>query len=258
MMKQPSAPSVLAVIPARYGSTRFPGKPLALLPDGRPMIVHTWERVCDTPGVHRVVVATDDERIAAVIRQAGGEAQLTQAHHPSGTDRCWEVASHYPEMDWVVNVQGDEPGIDRDAIQAALAVLAQQPQVDIATLMTPLLVSDPAYTDPNAVKVAVSAFNDATNAVTPHYRALYFSRAPIPYVRVQPAQPMHYRHMGLYAYRRNALASFVSAPPALLEQVEQLEQLRALALGLVIGAAVVAKAPRGIDTPQDLAAWFDS
>ncbi|MDH4378953.1 MAG: 3-deoxy-manno-octulosonate cytidylyltransferase [Vampirovibrionales bacterium] len=241
--------SVLAVIPARYGSTRFPGKPLALLADGRPMIVHTWERVCQTPGVDEVIVATDDTRIQAVVVAAGGNAVLTSSHHPSGTDRCWEVAQPLTQFECVVNVQGDEPCIDAGSIQAALDVLHQQPSIDIATLITPMAEGDGAITDPNAVKVVISPLSSNLS----HVKALYFSRSPIPYHRTTEAAMPYYRHVGLYAYRRKALEAFVSWPPSPLEQTEQLEQLRALENGLIIGAAVVAQAPKGVDTPEDLA-----
>lgn len=246
-MKHPA--KVLAVIPARYGSTRFPGKPLALLADGRPMIVHTWERVCQTPGVDEVIVATDDTRIQAAVVAAGGKAKLTHNDHPSGTDRCWEVAQTLTEYDIIINVQGDEPCIDATSIQAALEVLIQQPTIDIATLVTPLPNNDPSVNDPNAVKVAVAALPHTSS----HLKALYFSRSPIPYHRSPESAVPYYRHVGLYAYRRKALEAFVGWPPSPLELTEQLEQLRALENGLTLGAAVVAKAPKGVDTPEDLA-----
>ena len=241
--------SVLAVIPARYGSTRFPGKPLALLSDGRAMIVHTWERVCQTPGVDKVIVATDDTRIQAVIEHAGGEAVLTSPHHPSGTDRCWEVAQPLTQYEIVVNVQGDEPCIDAASSQAALDVLIQQSSMDIATIITPMNEADTAITDPNAVKVAISPLSSGLS----HVKALYFSRSPIPYHRTTEAVMLYYRHVGLYAYRRKALQAFIGWPPSPLELIEQLEQLRALEKGLTIGAAIVAQAPKGVDTPDDLA-----
>lgn len=235
--------SVLAVIPARWQSSRFPGKPLADI-HGKPMIQWVWERVCGVAGVDRVIIATDDARILDAARAFGAEAQMTGATHPSGTDRVWEVAHGLPTYDWILNVQGDEPQIHPATIQAALAGRDRWPQADIITLVSPMPTMD---TSPHCVKAVLAASG----------RALYFSRAPIPWQRDESpssASLPPYRHVGLYLYRREALACLTQWPPSALERIEQLEQLRALENGLSIYAAVVACPAVGIDTPADLAA----
>lgn len=247
----------LTVIPARYGSTRFPAKPLALL-HGQPMILHTLQRVMESElSQGTVVVATDDSRIADVVQQAGFHAQLTRHDHDTGSDRVWEVATHYPEATWIVNVQGDEPFIPPVHLNT-LATRMQQAtdRTEMLTLVCPLqrLATTPEgllelYHNPNCVKALVSHQG----------QALYFTRAAAPFVRdgwtpellLQPSLPV-YRHVGLYAYRRSALQAFVQAPPSALEQLEKLEQLRALELGLRIEVGFVESLPHGVDTPDDL------
>jgi 3-deoxy-manno-octulosonate cytidylyltransferase (CMP-KDO synthetase) len=229
-------PSVLAVIPARYGSTRFPGKPLVPLA-GVPMILHVWRWV--QPLVDRVIVATDDARIQQVVTDAGGEAWMTHPDHPSGTDRVWEVAAQCPEYPLVLNVQGDEPLIDPAHIRLLIERMATS-KADVMTLVTPL-TEDALFHDPNVVKAVL----------TPDGRALYFSRAPIPYAREAHYQPL--RHLGLYLYRRQALAAITQCAPTPLEQTEKLEQLRLLEHGYRIDAAVVDDFGMGVDTPADLA-----
>jgi 3-deoxy-manno-octulosonate cytidylyltransferase (CMP-KDO synthetase) len=236
--------SRIAVIPARYASSRFPGKPLALI-QGKPMIQHVWERVSQVASIDRVIVATDDERIVEAVRQIGAEVQLTDPNHPSGTDRVWEVAKAIDDAELIVNVQGDEPFIESDAVEAALNCLMTRPQADIATLVTPI-ADEAEWLDPNAVKAVLSADG----------QALYFSRAPIPFNRKAggtgyvPGQG--FRHLGLYVYRREALARWTSLPPSPLEQSEQLEQLRALEAGMRFDAVCIPAAPIGVDTPADL------
>jgi len=231
---------VLGVIPARIGATRFPAKPLALI-KGTPMVVHAWRRAAACEALARVVVATDDESIAGVIRAAGGEAVLTRADHASGTDRVAEVAARaeFAEYGAVVNVQGDEPAIDPRAIAAAvLPVVAGQAR--IATLAYEE-TDEAAFASADAVKVVLDTQGDA----------LYFTRAPIEGARTGGA---FLRHIGLYVYERGTLAAFAGLTPSPLERLERLEQLRALWHGIKIRVVRTPYASRGVDTPQDLAA----
>lgn len=232
----------LVVIPARFGSTRFPGKPLALLA-GRPLISHVIDRATAAQ-VGPVLVATDDMRIAAAATAAGAQVALTRPDCASGTDRVAEAVSAIPlaELgadDVVLNIQGDEPRIEVAAIRAVVAELTR-PEVELATAATPLYPALAA--SPHVVKVAVDALG----------RALYFSRAPIPWSDA-PAAPPRLRHLGLYAYRRRTLLRLAALPPAPAEQCERLEQLRALHHGIAIAVVTVAAAWRGVDTPADLA-----
>jgi 3-deoxy-manno-octulosonate cytidylyltransferase (CMP-KDO synthetase) len=240
------------VIPARYASTRLPGKPLRTLA-GRPMIEHVWRRA-QASGASEVIVATDDERIASACRTFGADVAMTAASHPSGTDRLAEVAR---TRGWaadavIVNVQGDEPLLPSANVAQAARLLADDPGADVATLATPIR-SLHEFLDPNVVKVVVDARG----------RALYFSRAPIPWDRdAAPAglasQRSHagaLRHLGLYAYRCGALLRMASLPPTPLEQAERLEQLRALENGMNVRLAVAVELPGpGVDTEADLAA----
>ena len=244
-------PKVLAVIPARYASTRFPGKPLVDI-QGKPMIQHVWERVRGVPAIERVLIATDDPRIVQAAQGFGAEVMMTSPAHLSGTDRMWEVAQTLPEFEWVLNVQGDEPFINPAHLQAALDGIQRFPAADIITLVTPIhTVHD--WQEPNLVKAVLTAQG----------QALYFSRAPVPFHRDAPedasALPQGaYRHIGIYLYRRTALDRFTQLPPSPLEQLEKLEQLRALEAGMTIYAAVVSEAPVGVDTPADLIRIMDS
>ena len=230
----------VVLIPARMASTRLPGKPLADI-GGKPMIVHVWRRAIEAE-VGPVVVATDDPRVAAAVAAAGGRAVMTRADHPSGSDRVFEALGLIdPDgvYDVVVNVQGDLPTIEKTAVRACLAPL-EDPAVDIATLATPIVRAE-EKDDPNVVK-AVGA------AVGPRrLRALFFTRARAPWGE---GELLH--HIGLYAYRREALAQFVALPASPLERRERLEQLRALEAGMRIDVAVVDTAPLGVDTPEDL------
>jgi 3-deoxy-manno-octulosonate cytidylyltransferase (CMP-KDO synthetase) len=231
----------VVVVPARMASTRLPGKPLADI-GGAPMIVHVWRRAVQAD-VGPVVVACAEREIADAVTAAGGTAMLTRADHTSGSDRIFEALSMFdPEgrYDAVVNLQGDLPTLDPALIRVSLLPLADS-DVDLATLVTPIV--DPAENaDPNVVKVALSLPANRTVG-----RALYFSRAPVPW-----GDGPLFHHIGLYAYRRRALAQFVALAPGVLERRERLEQLRALENGMRIDAAVVATVPLGVDTPADL------
>jgi 3-deoxy-manno-octulosonate cytidylyltransferase (CMP-KDO synthetase) len=238
----PTRPKVVAIIPARYASTRFPGKPLFPLA-GKPMILHVAERVdaARKAGVvTRFLVATDDSRIADVVRAAGFPVQMTSPDHPTGTDRIAEVAAGLDE-EIVVNIQGDEPLIEGAVIDAAVDALIADPSVPMSTVVHP---ADPdALDDPNRVKVVMDL----------HGRALYFSRSRIPYVRDGVAMRM-WQHVGLYAYRRAFLLEFVKLAPTGLERAESLEQLRALENGYPIKVATLEGAWRSVpvDVPSDI------
>jgi 3-deoxy-manno-octulosonate cytidylyltransferase (CMP-KDO synthetase) len=233
---------ILAVIPARYASTRFPGKPLVMIA-GKSMIQHVWERVSSLSLLDHVVVATDDDRIESACRSFGADVQMTSPEHPSGTDRVWEVAKKTPQYDWVLNVQGDEPQINIDDLAKMLQLAQSGVEAEIITLVSPI-ESASDFADSNIVK-----------AVLAHQgQALYFSRAGIPFNRDEQALAWKtaFRHIGVYLYRRTALEAMTKLSPSPLEMLEKLEQLRALEAGMTIMAVVVPKAPVGIDTPADL------
>lgn len=230
----------LVIIPARLAATRLPGKPLAIIA-GEPMIVHVWRRAVEA-GIGPVLVATDAPEIAAAVEAAGGAAVLTRADHPSGSDRVHEAADLAdPEgrHGVIVNVQGDLPTIDPRAIAASAAPLADG-AVDLATLAV-VIAREEERDDPNVVKLVGTAI--APNRV----RALYFTRARAPH----GAGP-HLHHVGLYAWRRRALARFCALPPSPLERAERLEQLRALEAGMRIDATIIDDVPLGVDAPADL------
>jgi 3-deoxy-manno-octulosonate cytidylyltransferase (CMP-KDO synthetase) len=231
------------LIPARHASTRFPGKPLADLA-GKPMVVHVCERARES-GADAVCVATDDERIAQAVRAHGFEARMTRAEHPSGTDRIAEAAAALGLADAaiVVNVQGDEPLVPPALIARVAAALAADAGASVATACHP--IHDAAeFANPNVVKVVLDAKG----------RALYFSRAGIPYPRDGGA-PAGYRHVGLYAYRMAFLRRYAGLAPAPPERAEQLEQLRVLWHGERIAVVIEESAiPPGVDTPADLEA----
>lgn len=230
----------LVLIPARMAATRLPGKPLLDI-SGLPMIVHVVRRA-DAARIGRVVVATDAPDIAEVVTAHGGEAVMTRADHPSGSDRIFEALQTLDsagQIDTIINVQGDLPTIAAEDIRAVLAPLAD-PEVDIATLAA-VITKDEEHTNPNVVKVIGSPLSAA------RLRALYFTRATAPY-----GDGPRYHHIGLYAYRRSALARFVALPPSPLEIREKLEQLRALEAGMRIDVTVVDTVPLGVDTPHDL------
>ncbi len=235
------------IIPARYGSTRFPGKPLALI-NGLPMIQHVCQRVAKATTVDRVIVATDDKRIAAVVDDFGGEVMLTRADHPTGTDRLAEVAEKI-KSELIVNVQGDEPLIDPRMVDQAVAPLVKNRQIQMGTLASHIDHVDDFY-NPNVVKVVRKQSG----------MALYFSRAPIPCPRDldsgQLAESLPQlgllRHVGLYVYRRQLLLEYPRWPKTPLEKLENLEQLRALERGIELHVEVTEFACHGVDTPADL------
>jgi len=230
---------VVAIIPARYASTRLPGKPLALIA-GKPMIQHVYERTCRATGVARTLVATDDARIADAVCAFGGDLVMTGAH-ATGTDRLAEVARGL-DADIVVNVQGDLPLLDPAALAACVAVFADQPRLEMASLMTPIR-DEAEFRNPNVVKVVTGADGCA----------LYFSRSPMPFWRgVRGDAAFGRRHIGLYAYRRDALLTLAAAPRSPLECAEELEQLRALERGMRIRMVEVDSASPEVDTAEDL------
>ena len=231
----------VVLVPARMASTRLPGKPLADI-RGQPMIVRVWRRAMQAD-VGPVVVACAEREIADAVTAAGGTAMLTRADHASGSDRIFEALSRFDPQarhDVVVNLQGDLPTLDPTLVRAALLPLDEE-DVEIATLVAP--IADPSESiDPNVVKVALSLREDRTVG-----RAVYFSRAPVPW-----GEGPLWHHIGLYAYRREALCRFVALPPGVLERRERLEQLRGLENGMRIDAAVVDTVPLGVDTQADL------
>ena len=237
---------VLGVIPARIGSSRLPRKPLQLLL-GEPLVTWVWRRARQMDFLDLVVVATDSEEVAEVCRSNGAGVLLTSPNHPSGSDRAWEAAERMgPEFDVVVNIQGDEPLVDPDAVRAAVAMVERG--FEVGTCATPI-DGEEEFLDPAVVKVVRAADGSA----------LYFSRAAIPFRRADsarngdPEDTRRLRHVGVYAYRRAALRRWVGFRPSALEREEGLEQLRALENGMRIGVAVVAEAAGGVDTPEDLA-----
>ncbi|MEM7225710.1 MAG: 3-deoxy-manno-octulosonate cytidylyltransferase [Pseudomonadota bacterium] len=236
----------IVIIPARLASSRLPDKPLAEIA-GRPMIVQVWRRAMEA-AVGPVLVAAAEPAIADAVTAEGGQAVLTDPDLPSGTDRIWAALCQVdPEgrHDAVINLQGDLPTLAPALVRAALAPLAE-PAVDIATLAAEIAAPD-ERSNPNVVKVAA-----ALSAQDEVARALYFSRAPIPWAGAEDALPL-YHHIGIYAFRRAALARFVALPPSPLERREKLEQLRALEAGMRIDVARVDTVPLGVDTPADLA-----
>ena len=246
-MQKDSLLTVLAVIPARYASSRFPGKALAII-SGKPMIQHVFERARQAHDVSRTVVATDDDRILSAVKEFGGDAVMTRPDHRSGTERVAEVAAQI-EAEIYVNVQGDEPLIDPAAIDAAVAELQSEgdsPAADrplVATLCS--VIADPReIIDPNIVKVVFDFQGDA----------LYFSRAPIPWVRGEKTAvgSAHWKHQGLYAFRRDILLEFPTLPPGQLEKLEQLEQLRLLENGYKIRVVETEHDSLSVDVPADI------
>ena len=232
---------LIAMIPARYGATRFPAK---LMQDlcGKPVIVHTYQRVADTNLFDQVYVVTDDDRIENAIREVGGKVIRSQKEHNSGSDRLAE-ASKDLEVDIIVNVQGDEPFTNKENLQKVIDIFANDPQknIAVASLMERITYPDD-IANPNNVKVVINKFNEA----------LYFSRSVIPFPRDTNTKVPYYKHIGIYAYRKDALQQFTQLPPSLLEETEKLEQLRYLENGFKIRLAVTDIPTIGIDTPEDL------
>ncbi len=235
--------NVLAVIPARYASIRLPGKPLVSI-CGKPMIQHVYERVQQAQRVSRVVVATDDDRILAAVRGFGGEAVMTRSDHRSGSERVAEVATQIP-ADIYINVQGDEPLIEPSAVDALVESMTvlEEPPVQLGTLCVPIQ-SPSDIMDSNIVKVVLDFQGDA----------LYFSRAPIPWVRDEASRvhARHLKHLGIYAYRREPLLEFPTLPPGELEKLEQLEQLRFLENGYKMRVTETTFDSVSVDVPSDI------
>ena len=236
---------VIAIIPARFASTRFPGKPLVLIHD-KPMIQHVYEKALSSGFFKKVIVATDDERIKNVVSEFGGEVMMTNKNHQSGTDRCGEVIQKLPnEFDVVVNIQGDEPFIHFAQLEELIGLFKTTP-AQIGTLKKALTNHDELI-NPNVVKVVTGL----------DQRALYFSRHPIPFLRdsVQKEwidKQAYYKHIGLYGYRAETLQEIVQLSASLLEKSESLEQLRWLEYGYQIFVAETNHESIGIDTPEDL------
>ena len=233
----------LAVIPARMGSSRFPGKPLARLA-GKPLLAHVWDAVGRAEGVSRVVIATDSAEIADAARGFGAEVIATRAEHPTGSDRVAEAATLAGgAYDVVVNVQGDQPLLDPASLTEALRALALDAGAKVSTLAA-YDGDRAAYESPHVVKAVCDLEG----------RALYFSRAPVGGAPDAEGRFRFLHHVGLYAFRADVLRSFAAWPPSPLERAERLEQLRLLEHGLKIRVALTARAIRGVDVPQDLAA----
>ncbi len=233
--------AVVAVLPTRWGSTRFPGKALHPIA-GRPLIQHVWERCRRAKKLSAVIVATDDMRIAEAAFAFGAEVALTSPRHQSGTDRVAEVAKKLRGVSHVLNVQGDEPLISPRLIDQLAGALLAESELGMITAATRFGPEDDV-TNPNAVKVVLDRESNA----------LYFSRAPIPHSRDGISLVPHYRHQGIYGYSLPLLLKFVKWKPTRLEQTEQLEQLRALEHGVKIRVAVTSRVSTGVDRPEDVA-----
>ncbi len=231
---------VVGLIPARWGSSRFPGKPLHLIA-GKPLVQHVWERVSSCTRLDAVAIATDDERIRQTAEAFGARVIMTRDDHPSGSDRLAEAVQSFPEATHVVNIQGDEPLIDPALVDELASVLLNDAGIAMATAACPL-DSDEDFLDPNIVKVVCTLGGEA----------LYFSRSPIPFPRNTPVlKPL--RHIGLYAYRREFLKNYVRWEPTPLETAESLEQLRALEHGARIKVVPTDHLAPGVDTPEQAA-----
>jgi 3-deoxy-manno-octulosonate cytidylyltransferase (CMP-KDO synthetase) len=237
-----SPPKVIVVIPARYGSTRLAGKPLISLA-GKPMIQRVYERAEMAQRAERVIVATDDERILRAVEEFGGEARMTRTEHRTGTERIAEVAAR-EEGDVFVNVHGDEPLLDPGTIDVAVDALMEEPQASISTVATAIKTPGDIM-DPNVVKTVLDFDGNA----------LYFSRAPIPWVRdtASKIQVRHLKHLGLYVFQREALLEYATLPQGELERIEQLEQLRWMENGWKIRVAEVEHDAVSVDVPEDVA-----
>jgi 3-deoxy-manno-octulosonate cytidylyltransferase (CMP-KDO synthetase) len=235
------ASKVAIVIPARYDSTRFPGKPLHLIA-GKTLLEHVWKRCGKAQGIDAVVIATDDMRIAEAAFAFGAEVSLTSNKHQSGTDRVAEVAKRLDGFSHIINVQGDEPLIQPSLITRLAKTLTKEPNLEMITVAHPF-GQDEDVNSSNAVKVVLDRYADA----------LYFSRSPIPFVRDNGPSPAIYRHQGIYGYAMKFLLQFVRWKPGILEQAEQLEQLRALENGTKIRVLLAKSGAIGVDTLEDAA-----
>ena len=231
-----SSSRTLVAIPARWGSTRFPGKPLHLIA-GKPLVQHVWERCQECRAVDDIIIATDDERIVEAAAAFGARAVLTKPTHPSGTDRIAEAAESFPAHDIIINVQGDEPLISPRLIDDLAQALKEDS--DISMITAAALIVDPAQVeDGNVVKVVTDVYGDA----------LYFSRSPLPFVRHAQPRTVHKRHLGIYGFRRDFLFEFVAWEPSILETTESLEQLRAMENGVRIRVVMTEDLSPGVDT----------
>ncbi len=226
------------IIPARYGSSRLEGKPL-LRANNKPIIQWVWEKASKCPLVDRVIIATDDERIFNVCKDFGAEVEMTSTEHKSGSDRIAEVAERYPEIAYIINLQGDEPLIEQANIELVIKGVLEDEKADISTLLREIKDEDEAQ-NPNLVKCVFDVDN----------YAMYFSRSKIPYER-NAGKSKIYGHLGIYGYKREALFKMTKLPQTSYEQAESLEQLRVLQNGMKIKVAVVDNIPVGIDTLED-------
>ena len=233
---------IVGIIPARYHAKRLPGKPLALIQD-RPMIQHVHERASRATSLQRLVVATDDPRVHKAVVDFGGKSLMTSPDHASGTDRVAEAARqlNLVEDAIVVNIQGDEPLLQPEVVDKLSSALTEHPEIPMATLAHPSRGSEDFY-DPSVVKVVLDARG----------HALYFSRAPIPATRDDSPAPTYHKHLGLYAYRNSFLQHFTNLPPGILENLERLEQLRALEHGFSIKVVITTCDSISVDTAEDL------
>ncbi len=231
--------NIAIIIPARYGSTRLPGKPLLKVND-KPIVQMVWEKAIQSKYANKVIVATDNDEIYQAVKEFGGMVERTSPHHQSGSDRIAEVIKNNPDIEIAVNMQGDEPLITPESIDSAIRCLIDDSSADISTLIRK--IDDKSeVSNPNLVKVVTDV----------HGNALYFSRSPIPYKRENIGMDF-YAHIGLYVYKRNSLLSMTALPQAEIEKTECLEQLRALYNGMKIKTAVVDYKPIGVDTQEDL------
>jgi len=255
-------PAALVVIPARLASTRLPRKML-LAETGRPLIEHTWRNAAAARGVGAVFVATDSDEIAAAVHGFGGAAVMTSTEAASGTARIVEALPRLPPAEVIVNVQGDEPELPAAAIETAIELLDRCPGAAISTVVAPLRRRED-LDDPAAVKAVLTPWRRPAGDVEPGcWRAIYFSRAPVPCGRdwseglLAAEPPLYWQHVGLYAYRRELLAAWNSLPESRLAAHESLEQLRLVEAGIPIVVGVIDHAGRGIDTPRDYAAFTE-
>ncbi|MEP6670005.1 MAG: 3-deoxy-manno-octulosonate cytidylyltransferase [Chthoniobacter sp.] len=235
-------PKVAVVIPSRYASTRLPAKPLHPIA-GKPLVQHVWERCARAKGVDKVIVATDDMRIAEAAFAFGAEVAMTSPKHRSGTDRVAEVAKKLAGFTHIINVQGDEPLVDPTVLSKLAAAMAKDRRIEMITSASVFTPEDD-LTNPNMVKVVLDRESNG----------LYFSRSVIPYVRGDGLRPQFYRHQGIYGYTTKFLLQFVKWKPGILEQAESLEQLRALENGTKIRVILAKHAAVSVDTPEDVTA----
>ncbi|MEM9921862.1 MAG: 3-deoxy-manno-octulosonate cytidylyltransferase [Bacteroidota bacterium] len=239
----------LGIIPSRWASTRFPGKPLAEI-GGRPMIEWVYRNASRAQSLDQLIVATDDQRIFDVVRGFGGEVVMTRSDHPSGTDRCAEVAKQLNDFDTIINIQGDEPFIAPEQIDLLVHLMAGDPLFQIGTLARP--ITEAAFIEnPNVVKVVFDKYK----------RALYFSRSILPFQREEGTDVIYYQHLGIYAFKRDVLLKLSCLEPTVLERTESLEQLRWLEHGYVIGLGTTQSETVSIDHPEDIhlaEAWINN